>query len=253
MRFLVALEFLTRIRVRRTPLTEMPELARSQAWFPAVGLIIGALLLAVDRVATRALPLPTVDVMIVVALVIITGALHLDGLADAADGLFGGATPERRLEIMRDVHAGTYAVVAVASVLALKWAGLAAIPGDVRFEALVLTPCLARLALLIVAAAFPYARSDGLGASFRAHAPAALVAGAATTTLAATALLGVGGLFVVAFAATSGLAVGAVAVRMVGGMTGDLYGATIEISEAVTLLFLGAMANRGWIEAAAFA
>jgi adenosylcobinamide-GDP ribazoletransferase len=249
MPFLAALEFLTRLRVRRVPRTDMRSIAAAQMWFPAVGLLIGALLLAIDRLASRALPAASADVIVVVALAMITGGLHLDGLADAADGVFGGDTPERRLEIMRDVHAGTYAIVAVVAVLALKWAGLAAMPTSVRFEALLLVPCLARLAMVAGAAAYPYARPDGMGAGFRAHARRALPVAGATAFTASMLLIGAGGLLVTAFAVTAALAVGACATRAAGGMTGDLYGATAEISEALLLLVIAAMANRGWIDA----
>ena len=248
MGFVVALEFLTRIRLRRTPLTGMHEVAGTQAWFPAIGLLIGGALLAFDRLATRALPETTVDVLLVIALAAITGGLHLDGLADAADGLFGGRDPEQRLAIMRDVHAGAYAVIAIASVLAMKWAGLAALPRDVRFETLLIVPCLARFAMVVAAAAFPYARAEGIGVAFHERAwPAATLAGGAIASIAAVALLGASGLFAVAFAAGCALAIGAYARRMVGGMTGDLYGATAEITEALLFLFIAALAGRGWI------
>jgi len=247
---LAALEFLTRLRVRRTPIGEMSTVARAQAWFPAIGLLIGLALVAVDRLAMRALPETSIDVLIVIALVAVTGALHLDGLGDAADGLLGGYTPARRLEIMRDAHAGTYAVVAIVSVLALKFAGLAALPAGVRIEALLLAPCLARWALLVATVAFPYARVEGAGAGFRDAAwPWPIAGGTAIAGAATIALLGPGGLYVAVFAAGVALGVGAFATRLAGGMTGDTYGATIEIGEAALLLFVAAMANRGWLHA----
>jgi adenosylcobinamide-GDP ribazoletransferase len=247
---LPALAFLTRIPLPGRATYTLDDIARSQAWFATVGLVIGGLLVAIDRLAMRALPDLSVDVIVVVALVAITGALHLDGLADSADGLFGGATPERRLDIMRDVHAGTYAIVAVTSVLALKWAGLAALPSNIRVEALLLVPCLSRAAMVLAIAAFPYTREEGIGASFREHAwPAAVVVAFATTVVAGATLMGVGGLYAVVAAAGCALAIGAIAIRLVGGMTGDLYGATVEITEAATLLFIAAFANRGWIDA----
>jgi adenosylcobinamide-GDP ribazoletransferase len=211
--------------------------------------LLGLVLLATDRLAMRALPNSSVDVLLIVALVAMTGALHLDGLADATDGLWGGATPERRLEIMRDPHRGSFAVVAVASLLALKWAGLSGLPPDVRVEAIVLYPCLARLAMLGCIAAFPYARTDGLGAGMRERSVPALMAGGATALVAAVALFGAGGVAVVAFALVAGLAVGWYATRLLGGVTGDVYGATVEVTEAATLLFIAAVANRNWIEA----
>lgn len=246
---LPALAFLTRLPLRRDAFS-LDEVARSQAWFPAVGLLLGLALVGVDRLAMRGLPGVSVDVLLVVALVVMTGALHLDGLADTADGLLGGDTPDRRLEIMRDVHAGTYAIAAVVCVLALKWAGLSALPPNVRVEALLAVPCLARLTMLVAFAAFPYARPEGVGAGFHARAwPVATVAGGGMATVVAVALFGIGGLFVVAATVALALACGALATRTVGGMTGDLYGATLEVSEAGLFLFIAVFANRGWIDA----
>jgi adenosylcobinamide-GDP ribazoletransferase len=248
--FLAALEFLTRIRVRKTPLGDMRAVAASQAWFPAVGLLIGAMLVGFDRLAQRVLPEPSVDVLLVVALAAITGGLHLDGLADAADGLVGGGDRERRLEIMRDVHAGSHAVVAIVCVLALKWAGLAALPRGVRTESLLLTPCLARLSMVVTAAAVPYARPNGLGVAFHDLAwPRATSVAAIAAAVSALLLFGWGGLLVTAFAAAGAISLGLIARSMVGGMTGDLYGATIEIMEALVLLFVAALAGRGWLSA----
>lgn len=248
--FLTALEFLTRLSVRRTPRGDLDQIARSRMWFPAIGLLIGAILAGFDRLAMKALPAESVDVLLVVLLALITGGLHLDGLADAADGLFGGYTPERRLEIMRDVHAGSFAVIAIVSALALKWAGLAALPPSVRVETLLVTPCAARFAVLVGIMAFPYARIEGMGASQPGHASgAALALGSATATVAAVLLLGIGGVYLLALAIGVALSVGLVAKRMVGGMTGDLYGATVEIAEIALLLFIAAFANRGWIAA----
>ncbi len=247
---LVAVEFLTRLRVRRTPRGDLEQVARSQMWFPAVGLLIGALLVGIDRLAMKALPPQSVDVLLVVALALITGGLHLDGLADAADGLFGGYTPERRLEIMRDVHAGSFAIIAIVAALALKWAGLAALPASVRVETLLVVPCIARLAMLVTVVAFPYARAEGMGAIQHERADGAAIAvGAATATVAAVLLLGAGGAYALAMAIGVALGVGFVAKRMVGGMTGDLYGATVEMAEVALLLFIAAFANRGWIDA----
>jgi adenosylcobinamide-GDP ribazoletransferase len=229
----------------------MDDVARSSAWFPAVGLLLGAIVLAVDRLTMRALPPNAVDMVLVVATVVLTGALHLDGLADVADGLFGGRDPARRLEIMHDVHTGTFGVVAVVCVLALKWAGYNALPSDVRVEGILLAPCAARMATLTAIAAFPYARAEGVGAGFRGHAwPFAWTFGAATMVVAAIALLGWPGLLVAAFSAASALVLGALAARLLGGgLTGDVYGAILEVTEACALLFIAAMAQRGWLDA----
>ena len=247
---LAATAFLTRIPVPRRADFSLDDVARSQPWFPAVGLLISAILLAVDRIANRALTDPSVDVIVVVALIVITGALHLDGLADAADGLFGAHTPERRLAIMHDVHVGTYAIVAIVSVLALKWAGLIATPSSVRVETLLLVPCVARFAMVFAIGVFPYARGAGMGDGFRQRAwPLGVAIGGATALVAAVVLLGAGGILVVLIGSACAIAFGLLCQRLVGGLTGDLYGATVEITEATTFLVIAAMANRGWLEA----
>jgi adenosylcobinamide-GDP ribazoletransferase len=247
--FVAALAFLTRIPVPRRIDRSMARVAAGQIWFPAVGLLIGLLLLIVDEAAGRALPRSAVDVLLVVAVVVITGGLHLDGLSDAADGLLGGHTREQRLEIMRDVHIGAFGVTAIACVLAMKWAGFQSLPGVVRTEAIVLVPCAARFGVLAAAAAFPSARADGLGAALREHQRFAVVAAGTTALVASIALLGAGGAYLVGAAIVCAVALGAHATRLAGGVTGDTHGATIEITEAATLLLIGAMANRGWIDA----
>ena len=245
-----ALGFLTRLPLPGRRRDELRDVALSQAWFPAVGLLIGLALLGVDRAVSRALPPVSVAVVDVVALTVFTGALHLDGLADAADGLFGGHDAASRLAIMHDVRTGTFGMVAVVCVLALKFAGIAGLPDGLRFESLLLAPCLARLAMVVAIAAFPYARSTGIGASFHAAAwPGAALAAGATALVAAVVLLGANGVYAVAFAVGCGLLFGAIATQLVGGMTGDLYGATLEMSEACLLLFLAAFAARGWLMA----
>ena len=251
MPFAHALHFLTRLRIPGARQPSLHDVAASQGWFAAVGLLIGACLLVVDRIAGRALPDASIDVILVVALALITGALHLDGLADAADGLFGGQDAKSRMDIMHDVHRGTYAIVAVTSVLALKWAGLVALPADVRVEALLVVPCAARFAMVLAIAAFPYARADGIGSPFHARASVPSAACAVTLIVAAVVLLGAGGVYVAVAAAASALAIGAYATRQVGGMTGDLYGATTEVTEAALFLFIAALAGRGWIDALA--
>jgi adenosylcobinamide-GDP ribazoletransferase len=250
--FFAALGFLTRIPIPRSIDRSMERVAAGQAWFSAVGLLIGVMLIGVDEATSPALPRGAVDVLIVVALVIVTGGLHLDGLSDAADGILGGGTRERRLEIMRDAHIGAFGVVAIVCVLALKWAGLQSLPGAVRGEAIVLVPCLARFAVLVPAAAFAPARASGLGAALHTHPRFAVVMAGTVALAAAVVLLGLGGAYAFACAMACALALGWYAVRMVGGVTGDTHGATIEITEAITLLFIAALANRGWIEAAAF-
>jgi adenosylcobinamide-GDP ribazoletransferase len=130
-------------------------------------------------------------------------------------------------------------------------AGYNALPSDIRVEGIVLAPCASRMAMLTAIIAFPYARTEGTGASFRRHAwPFAWSFGAATLLVAAILLFGWPGLLVAGFAAGSALALGALAARLLGGgLTGDVYGAIVEVTEACALLFIAAMAQRGWLDA----
>lgn len=226
----------------------MDDVARSQVWFAAVGLLIGGIACGADWLVSRALPPGATAAIVVVVLIVLTGGLHLDGLGDTADGLLGGTTRERRLDIMRDSHAGSYAVIAIASLLLLKFAALAALDGDDRRASLLLAPAAARCAMVAAAAALPYARESGLGASFRAHAwPAGLAVSAATALAASVALFGVAGCGIVAVTMLVALAVGMYARRRIGGVTGDVFGAAIEIAEACALLCVAAFAGRGWL------
>ena len=250
---LPAFQFLTRLPLPFAP-AGIDRIASAIGWAPAVGLVLGAIVLTVDRLAMQVLPPGAVDVLLVVSLAALTGALHLDGVADSADGLLGGRNAEQRLDIMRDTHSGSFAIVGIVSVLALKWAGFNSLPGEVRVEAILVAPCVARFSMLTAIAAFPYVRSAGAGAGFHERAmPVALPFGAATAAAVSIGLLGIGGVYVVTFAALLPLALGWCAARMLrGGLTGDVYGAIVEVGEATTLLFIAALANRGWIDALLF-
>jgi adenosylcobinamide-GDP ribazoletransferase len=245
---LAALGFLTRAPVPGE--RDLTRAARAQAWFPVVGLVIGVALLGFDRAATRALSPAAVAVLDVLALAAITGGLHIDGLADAADGLLGGGDPARRREIMRDPHIGSFGVLAIVAVLAMKFAGVAALPASVRFEALLLAPCVARAAVLAPLALLEPAHPEGLGRVFRdATTPRAVAAGGAFALVATFVLLGAGGFYVAVAVGLAALAMAWGMARATAGMSGDLAGATIELSEAFSILLLAALANRGWIAA----
>jgi adenosylcobinamide-GDP ribazoletransferase len=205
---------------------------RAYAWFPLVGLTIGA-----AAGAAFALPLPP-DAAAFVALVVwvaLTGGLHLDGFGDSCDGLLATTTPERRLEIMRDPRAGSWAVVGLVLLLLGKWVLLRSIA-----PALVLVPpVMGRWAMVLAARYFPLARENGLGANFRNGlgnpqvylATLTAVAVALTARWPAALLLVVVPLLVAVVGKWA-------ARRLGGGLTGDVYGALCELTELVCLLAL---------------
>ena len=232
----LAISFLTILPVAPRGVAQM---GSARAYFPLVGLALGAILAGLDFAARQALPTPVVGALLVVALLVLTRAIHTEGFLDSCDGLFGGYSPARRLEILRDTHVGAFAVAGGVSLLLLKWSLLSGIPDEVRAGLLTVFPCLSRFGMLSTMAAFPYAREQGMGTAFQAGASRWHIAlGFVTAAVAAGVLLGVTGLFVLGAAIAVSLALGFWISRMLGGMTGDAYGAVNELAE-VTVLLVG--------------
>ncbi len=214
-------------------------LGPARAWFPLVGLVLGGALAGLDAVARRGLPPAVVGALLVVALLVLTRALHAEGFVDCCDGLLGGYTKEERLRILRDTHAGSFAVIGGSALVLVKGSLLAVVPDGARVELLLLFPCLSRLSMMITIALFPYARPQGLGTLFQKNRRWWQVAvGVLTAVVAAGLLLGLGGVILLAACVAVGLGFGMWMTRLLGGMTGDTYGAVNELSE-VAVLMLG--------------
>jgi adenosylcobinamide-GDP ribazoletransferase len=211
--------------------------------FPAVGLMVGGLVALADATA-RNLWSPAAAAMVDVAVLAwITGALHLDGLSDTADGLYGNRPRERALDIMKDSRVGAMGVVALILGLGLKWAGIAGMT-EHRTLFLVLIPALARGSMLFGFRFLEYARPDGgTGHAFFEN-PLPWSGFRILLPVAALALIaGWRGIAVLAtLALTTGLVLRFYR-RKMGGVTGDMLGALTEINEAV--LFLAASATPG--------
>lgn len=213
------------------------ELGGSLLWFPLVGALIGAGLIGVNALASQMFPPLVVGACVVLAWVAVTGALHLDGIGDVADGLYGGHTPEERLRIMKDPHVGAMAVVAVTLVLLLKFALLSSIPSSRLNQALLLAPCIGRYAMVLLGSTLPYARAGGgTAAAFVRYGTKRSLIGATAVALLASALtLGSRGIALFGVAILGGLMLRAVFRRTLGGVTGDALGATGEVTEVVML------------------
>lgn len=230
----LAISFLTILPVAPRDIAHM---GSARAYFPLVGLALGGILAGLDFTARQALPTPVVGALLVVALLVLTRAIHTEGFLDCCDGLFGGYSPARRLEILRDTHVGAFAVAGGVGLLLLKWSLLSGIPDEVRAGLLTGFPCLSRFGMLSTMAAFPYAREQGMGTAFQAGASRwHVVIGLVTAAVAGGLLLGATGLFVLAAAVAISLALGWWISRMLGGMTGDAYGAVNELAEVTALL-----------------
>jgi adenosylcobinamide-GDP ribazoletransferase len=210
------------------------------AWFPAVGLLVGGLLLVVDQLATALWSPGAAALVDVIFLAGITGALHLDGLGDAADGLYGHRSRERALEIMKDSRIGMMALVVVAACLAVKWCGIAGLDAA-RSRLLLLVPAYARAAMVFGIRLMPYGRPEGgTGRDlFDEPLPASAFWGvgalAALSVVCGWRMLALNLFFAVLVA---GLLL--YYNRKVGCITGDMLGAMTEVTEAA-LFFLMSM------------
>lgn len=228
----------------RLPLGTAPAADAGAVWaYPLAGAVLGALAALLASVALAfGLPPSLAALVALAGLVAMTGALHEDGLADVADGFWGGWTRARRLEIMRDSRIGTYGVVALALSLAARWQALAlTLAQGHHWAALIATAALSRAAMPAMMAALPHARRDGL--SHHVGRPARRRVWAAAGIAAAVALpcLGLGGtLGAVLLAGLATLGVGLVARRRIGGQTGDVLGATQQACEVALLCALAA-------------
>jgi adenosylcobinamide-GDP ribazoletransferase len=236
---LLAIAFLTIVPVR---LREVTPLGAAAPWFPAVGAVLGAGAGAIAYVAAPSLGPTVAAVLAVLVLVLLTGALHLDGLADCADGIGArGGGAERRLAVMRDSSIGTFGTLALALWLTLVVAALAGLDRGDAFDALLIAAAVGRWAALLHAVIAPPARRDGLGAGFEVSAAGLAIA----TALAAAAALVAGGVGPGLATLGAGVAVAAVvttaARRGLGGRTGDTLGATVVLTEAAVVVVLVGM------------
>lgn len=216
-----------------------PRLLIGGEYFPLVGLLLGLLLWLLVLVFAPLVPQLVLAAQLVVALVLLTGGLHLDGLMDTCDGLFGGTTRERKLEIMRDSRVGSFGVLGGACLLLLKFALFASLRAHVFPLALLVTLPSARWAMVLSLRVFPSARSTGLGAAYRRAVTneRLLLAGiiAVAIVLIAGQLIG---LIVWVVVTVATLLLGFWITRNLGGLTGDTYGAIAEVMEVVALLVL---------------
>jgi adenosylcobinamide-GDP ribazoletransferase len=233
-----AMAFLTVIPVATPEGASGERLGR--AYFPAVGALLG-LAAGACYVLAAAVTSPLVAaVAAIAALAVLTGALHLDGLADAADGLFGGGDVARRLEVMRDSRVGSFGLVAVVLVLLGDVAALAAMSPARAIVALVIAGAVSRWALLLVIAALPYIRESGLGvAAGGRHRLFDVVLGSAITVIVCV-LDWRRAVVAVVVALLIAAVVALIARRRIGGATGDVYGATAELSQLGALVVFAA-------------
>lgn len=237
--FLIALQFLTRFPIRLEQALDEREVGRSILYYPAIGLLMG-LGLAVLAWAMADVPGLLPSAILLGFWVSITGALHLDGLADSADAWIGGAGDcARTLAIMKDPHSGPTAVVVLMVVLLIKFAALERVISHEDWMALVLAPVIGRTALPLLFLTTPYVRLGGLGAALARHLPRRAGALVILATLAGVILTaGTRRSYLLLIATGAFLLLRAMMVQRIGGTTGDTAGGLVELIETAVLVTL---------------
>jgi adenosylcobinamide-GDP ribazoletransferase len=237
--FWIALQFLSSLPIRLPGMPAPQELGRSLLFYPLVGLLFGGILWALNWLMLGA-PLLLHAALLLTVWVLLSGALHLDGLADSADAWLGGfGDRERTLAIMKDPRSGPIAVVTLVLVLLLKFAALLALIEQQHAVALIIVPLLGRSALLGLFLTTPYVRAGGLGQALADHLPRS--AGKqvlAVSGLACMLIAGLSGFFAVVLAVVLFAWLRQVMLRRLGGTTGDTAGALLELLEVAMLVGL---------------
>lgn len=234
--FLIALQFLTTFPIQLKQMPTQQQNGQSLLFYPVVGLIIG-LILAVLALLLQALPSVLLSSLILVFWIWLSGGLHLDGLADSADAWVGGfGDKERTLAIMKDPACGPIGVLSLIILCVIKGSALYVLLQHQLYAALILFPILGRLAPLFLFLTTSYVRKQGLGSSMAAFIPktAALIV-AALCLLVVLYFQWLGILSFIAAVLTL-LYLRHKFIQRIGGITGDTLGASIEITEAVSML-----------------
>lgn len=238
--FLTAFQFLTRIHIVQQTQWSQESFGRGVKFFPIVGGIIGMILAAfvyAFQTYTGGKLAPHLLALAILLLeILITGGLHYDGLMDTMDGIFSGRSRERMLEIMKDSRVGSFGVMGFCLVILLKYSLWLDMAQDILFVACLTAPIVGRTAVVMAILLFPYARQEGLGVFYQQHSESyALYAAFLFTCIMLSPLggkawlCGLGGIvFAFSFACY--------VKGKLGGLTGDVYGAVAELTQAVVLL-----------------
>ena len=233
----IALQFLSSLPIRLPGMPEPQQLGRSLLFYPLVGLLFGVILWVLNLALTGA-PLLLHAALLLTVWVLLSGALHLDGLADSADAWLGGfGDRERTLTIMKDPRSGPIAVVTLVLVLLLKFCALLALIEQGDAVMLIIVPLLGRAALLGLFLTTPYVRAGGLGQALADHLPRRIgwwVLGA--SALACLLIAGVKAIAALVVALVGFVWLRRVMMRRLGGTTGDTAGALLELLEMVVLV-----------------
>ena len=252
MRFWIAWQLLTIIpSPPRYRGYSVEDLGRSISFFPIVGLFLGLVLFGLDYLLGLFLPSMVVNILLIIALVILTGALHLDGFVDTCDGLVVRSSASDKLEIMADSQVGVFGVVGSCCLILAKFAALFALPEGLRASALILMPILSRWGMVYAIYAFSPAKEEGLGWTAKQRTNwKGMTAATIIALVIASALLNWWGAALLAVLCLILWVVSKYLSSRFRGLTGDSYGAINEFAEVVVLILafiIAALGGTGWL------
>lgn len=241
---MASVQFLTVIPVKTEGTPDNQTMRGAIAMFPVIGILIGIIAAVSNSLFSMALPGNTASVLTVIVMTLLTGGLHKDGIADTADGLFGGRDAAKRLDIMRDSRIGTFGVIALIADFLLKVALITAIPSKFKTAALIMMPLAGRWGMVLALYLFKYARTEGKAKAFFENTTTKVFSIAtALVFVPAFFLAGFKGLAAAVLAGIGAYTVGNYIEKKINGMTGDTLGAVNEICEILALMTIAAMAG----------
>ncbi|MBI3585064.1 MAG: adenosylcobinamide-GDP ribazoletransferase [Nitrospinae bacterium] len=236
--FLLSLQFLTIINVKNDSPIDEKAFGKIAILFPLVGALIGILLVVTSRLSSAILPLSVSDATVLIVLILITGGLHVDGFADTIDGFAGGKNKDDILRIMKDSRIGTFGVVGIVMLLLTKYLSIQSLQPDTKYLVLIIMPVIGRWSVLPMGLFFKYARIEGGTGKIFAESIRLkeLIIGTIIVLSIIIPLFRLNGFLMLAAIFIVTLLIGRYSKRKIDGITGDVFGATIEINELIILI-----------------
>jgi adenosylcobinamide-GDP ribazoletransferase len=237
-RFFVAFQFLTIIPLGKGLQVDEVVLGKSGSFFPSVGLIIGLILIACYKLVLMMFPIAISDLFVLLTLVVLTGALHIDGFCDTVDALASRKDRATTLEIMRDSRLGAMGAIGLFFLLALKYLTFTNLAQEIKYSLLILMPTLGRYSIIQLAFFFPYGRTGpGKGRPFSDYLEGKDMLIALTQTLLVSlVIMQFRGIIILLLIILATIGWGIYVRQRIGGVTGDIMGATNEMNELLVLL-----------------
>jgi len=243
--FINAVEFLTIFTVSRKHDVTEGDLAKSMVYFPIVGFLIGVILNYSDKALAWTVPPSIANALLLIMFVIITRALHIDGLADTLDGIMGGHDRTSRLEIMKDSRLGTAGALGIMLLLLVKYLCFNNLFDNDKASALLTAPMMGRWTQILMVFRANYGREQGMGSAFVGHLRSTgLIATSAVALGLAVFVSGTWAAILIASVVLFTMVCRWYLVRKLGGVTGDVIGAVSELNETLTLMLFVILSSR---------